>query len=259
MRKQESGFDVTTVEGLERHIGWLDSIINSDIEPKLNAKKALQKNEAFRAELRRHGIGWRLFQDCGHIRNASAFGNPIYIIMGKHKGAHGYQVCDIKDGKIISALGETDKQKLHQAAAEWESEMEFGNTPKYSVKVGRKYFYVCKNNGSFHKGDAGHLPGYATFVGRFGAESDTIGDKIDYQLSWIGEISADLSTDGPDNYKIEGGALKKIGTLEGVAITEIISDLDDLSLYENEQDIISCLEDWINGNWETATELDRED
>ncbi len=32
--------------------------------------------------------------------------------------------------------------------------------------AGRKYIYVCRNNGQFHKGDMTHGGGWATFVAK---------------------------------------------------------------------------------------------
>ena len=58
--------------------------------------------------------------------------------------------------KTLKAIGE-----------QIESKKEFGDIPAYSVEVGRKYIYVCKNNGQFHRGDMEGVGGYATFVGKY--------------------------------------------------------------------------------------------
>lgn len=42
---------------------------------------------------------------------------------------------------------------------------------EYSVIAGRKYFYVCKNNGQAHKGNApSGSGGWATFIGKYTAD-----------------------------------------------------------------------------------------
>ena len=36
---------------------------------------------------------------------------------------------------------------------------------------GRKYVYVCRNNGQFHRGNGKNIAGFATFVGRYDWET----------------------------------------------------------------------------------------
>jgi len=56
------------------------------------------------------------------------------------------------------------KEKIEEIKA-------FGDVPAYSVEIGYKYIYVCRNNGQFHKGDApSGSEGWATFIGKFTAE-----------------------------------------------------------------------------------------
>ena len=38
---------------------------------------------------------------------------------------------------------------------------------RFSAVAGKKYIYVCKNNGQFHMGEKEGRPGYAHFIGRF--------------------------------------------------------------------------------------------
>jgi hypothetical protein len=52
-----------------------------------------------------------------------------------------------------------------------ESSMAFGEVPEFKTERTRRYIFVCRNNGQFHRGDAPIGGGYATFEGRFTKES----------------------------------------------------------------------------------------
>jgi hypothetical protein len=58
-------------------------------------------------------------------------------------------------------------ETLKKIKKEIEGICEFGDIPAFSVQVGTKYIYVCRNNGAFHKGEMTGVNGYATFVGKF--------------------------------------------------------------------------------------------
>lgn len=46
---------------------------------------------------------------------------------------------------------------------QWEG----GDVPAYAAEAGRKYIYVCLNNGQFHRGDAPQGNGaWATYCGK---------------------------------------------------------------------------------------------
>jgi hypothetical protein len=47
--------------------------------------------------------------------------------------------------------------------------IDLNNAGEYSLEKGRKYIYVCKNNGAFTRSKCS-LPGYASFIGRFDEE-----------------------------------------------------------------------------------------
>ena len=64
----------------------------------------------------------------------------------------------------------TNKMEIKAIMEKIESSKEFGEIPSYSVEAGRKYLYVCKNNGQFHKGNAPHGGGWATFIGKFSVD-----------------------------------------------------------------------------------------
>jgi hypothetical protein len=173
-KKVESGYDVTTIEGLTGHINWLDELRNfTDDIPELTVKQALQKNPHFRAELKRHGISWRLFKDYGFINNNSHYGCGIFIGMGKHNGVYDYKICTLNDvdaeNKLTSHKEKTTREKLIELKGQLESIPEYGSVPRYSVEIGKKYAYVCHNNGAFHRGDM-MGGGWATFIGRYTAD-----------------------------------------------------------------------------------------
>lgn len=130
------------------------------------AKAALLKSKAFRDELKRHGIGIRLFCECGRLYQYMQVPG-IRINMSKYNNVYDYRICKIEFGYLESELPLTDREKLQAESEKW-------NTEEYSVEVCRKYFYVCRNNGAFHRGDAGHLGGYAAFVGKFNCNGDRV-------------------------------------------------------------------------------------
>ncbi len=131
------------------------------------AIKTIAKYEDFRKELKRHKIGIKVF-----LKNGSLFhdksNDSIVVKIGKAFGVQDYPVCTINGNSIVSELEPTDRERLLIEAEKWEG-------PEYSVEVCRKYFHVCRNNGAHHRGDAGHLGGYATFVGKF----DCNGERVD--------------------------------------------------------------------------------
>jgi hypothetical protein len=53
------------------------------------------------------------------------------------------------------------------------------NDIEISVVAGRKYIYVCKNNGQHHKGDCDGIASFASFIGKFEAGDPWITSKID--------------------------------------------------------------------------------
>lgn len=55
-------------------------------------------------------------------------------------------------------------QKKAEIKKYYESRMEFGDIPSFSCEWGTKYFYVCRNNGAFHRGDMSGIGGWATFI-----------------------------------------------------------------------------------------------
>ena len=60
------------------------------------------------------------------------------------------------------------KKEMQDAIAIMEGIMDFGIIPRYSVLAGKKYIYVCLNNGVFHTGPREKtIPGDATFIGKF--------------------------------------------------------------------------------------------
>ena len=62
------------------------------------------------------------------------------------------------------------ENEIKEIVEKIESANEFGNVPAYSVEAGRKYIYVCRNNGQFHRGNAPNGGGWATFIGKFTAD-----------------------------------------------------------------------------------------
>jgi len=60
-----------------------------------------------------------------------------------------------------------EKLTLKEVAQKIEQIKEFGEIPSYSVQACKKYLYVCRNNGQFHKGEANGKPGWAKFLGQF--------------------------------------------------------------------------------------------
>lgn len=59
--------------------------------------------------------------------------------------------------------------KVKEIAEKIEDIKEFGSIPRYAVECGKKYIYVCKNNGQFTRRDMGDGP-WATFIGKFTAD-----------------------------------------------------------------------------------------
>ncbi len=54
-----------------------------------------------------------------------------------------------------------EKKKMLEIAKEIEAD------GKYTTKTGRKYIYVCQNNGAIHTGNMEGVGGYAKFIGKF--------------------------------------------------------------------------------------------
>jgi len=77
-----------------------------------------------------------------------------------------YKVNRHEDGTIESV--ELKKDSTHGKALKMQADKI--NGAEYSATAGSKWIHVCRNNGQFHKGDASHLPGWATYIGRFSLE-----------------------------------------------------------------------------------------
>lgn len=129
-------------------------------------KEALVKIPTFRNELKRHKIKIELFLRCGSVINQS-YKSCMAINMFKYQNSYGYEICKINSDSLISELEPTTHEKLVGILGRWDE-------AEYSVEIGRKYAYVCRNNGAFHRGDSGHLGGYATFIGKFDINGDLV-------------------------------------------------------------------------------------
>lgn len=78
-----------------------------------------------------------------------------------------------------------------------------------------------------------------------------VGKKIEYQMAWIEELpemEIDFIDRKGESFKLRNGCLdnaKYVSDPLGMRIDLIISDLDDYELYENEHDVLDCLENWL--------------
>lgn len=170
MRKQEiNKFDLETIQGLTGNIIHIDSYQYEFESTDTEVKKALKKSPAFRAELKRHGISWRLFKDYGFYIDHTPNGGPVFIGMAKYRNTYDYKICNLENGLLHSPLEKSYREKLIELKEKIESIRKPGGAQKYVAQIGRKYIEVCLNDGTFHKGNM-YGGGWASRVGRYTAD-----------------------------------------------------------------------------------------